>query len=266
MASFGKRLTRFVAAQTIRAVQIRILRVLGKGLCSAHDISDQALWPKLQGKLNREWRIYRMDLPFWQSGSLSLLGVPLILRLISAAFRCDVDLTRAPHRRISAKVWGSSVDAAHDPALFAGGGERTGAAGSRGRAAGGLSAGDPSAGDPRASGDRGPDRPACQDPRLAGGAGAVRHPAGKQFQSARRLSRQFRFDADQAWHRAGAWLSRRATWPTACHIWPERIGPLMATRRARWCFIRAAITMCTETGLPVEDAVRRRFSRPVAVR
>jgi hypothetical protein len=55
MASFGKRLTRFVAAQTIRAVQIRILRVLGKGLCSAHDISDQALWPKLQGKLNREW-------------------------------------------------------------------------------------------------------------------------------------------------------------------------------------------------------------------
>jgi len=68
MASFGKRLTRFVAAQTIRAVQIRILRVLGKGLCSAHDISDQALWPKLQGKLNREWRIYRMDLPFWQSG------------------------------------------------------------------------------------------------------------------------------------------------------------------------------------------------------
>jgi len=96
MASFGKRLTRFVAAQTIRAVQIRILRVLGKGLCSAHDISDQALWPKLQGKLNREWRIYRMDLPFWQSGSLSLLGVPLILRLISAAFRCDVDLQERP--------------------------------------------------------------------------------------------------------------------------------------------------------------------------
>ena len=30
--------------------------------------------------------------------------------------------------------------------------------------------------------------------------------------------------------------------------------------------IRAAITMCTETGLPVEDAVRRRFSRPAAVR
>jgi soluble lytic murein transglycosylase-like protein len=44
--------------------------------------------------------------------------------LISAAFRCDVDLTIAPHRRISATVWGSSVDAAHDPALFAGG-ERT---------------------------------------------------------------------------------------------------------------------------------------------
>jgi hypothetical protein len=30
-------------------------------------ISDQALWPKLQGKLNRELRVYKGNWPFWQS-------------------------------------------------------------------------------------------------------------------------------------------------------------------------------------------------------
>jgi hypothetical protein len=74
MASFGKRLTRFAAAQTIYAVQIRILRVLGKGLFSAHDLfvlfakPDHALWPKLQGKLNREYTTDNKGTSlFWQS-------------------------------------------------------------------------------------------------------------------------------------------------------------------------------------------------------
>jgi hypothetical protein len=80
MASFGKRLTRFAAARTIHAVQIRILRVLGKGLFSSHDLlaknPDHALWPKLQGKLNREYTIYDKGISlFWQSArALSALG------------------------------------------------------------------------------------------------------------------------------------------------------------------------------------------------
>jgi len=43
-------------------------------------------------------------------------------------------------------------------------------------------------------------------------------------------------------------------------------GPLMATRRERLCFIRAAITMCIETRASCRRRVRRRFSRRVDVR
>jgi hypothetical protein len=39
-------------------------------------ISDQALWPKLQGKLNRELRVYKGTWPFWQSAG----GLPVPCR------------------------------------------------------------------------------------------------------------------------------------------------------------------------------------------
>src|ERR1700731_5440964 len=47
----------FVAAQTIRAVQIRILRCLGKG---------RFQW-RMQVRLNREWRVYSHALGVLQS-------------------------------------------------------------------------------------------------------------------------------------------------------------------------------------------------------
>jgi hypothetical protein len=60
--------TRFAAAQTIRAVQSGFCVFLGKAFVHRTTFGKphHALWPRLQGKLNREWRVYRETLPFWQ--------------------------------------------------------------------------------------------------------------------------------------------------------------------------------------------------------
>jgi transglycosylase-like protein with SLT domain len=60
--------TRFAAAQTIRAVQSGFCVFLGKAFVhrTTFGIPHHALWPRLQGKLNREWRVYRETSPIWQ--------------------------------------------------------------------------------------------------------------------------------------------------------------------------------------------------------
>jgi hypothetical protein len=47
-------------------------------------ISDQALWPKLQGKLNRELRVYKGTWPFWQSAG----GLPVPCRWDRLTISC----------------------------------------------------------------------------------------------------------------------------------------------------------------------------------
>src|SRR5262249_23332629 len=208
MASFGKRLTRFCGRTNHSRGPnpdfacswerpLFLARLFGK--------PDHALWPKLQGKLNRECLNIQRFGRFWQSAFV-LAHAPantLLVEFLPIGSRCRRYLSLTPFDRIrlaahSAKVRGLSIDAAHDCALFAGA-ERTGAAGSCARTAGG-----PEAVDRRAVGDRGSDCPACQNPRPAGGAGAARHPARKRIQSPRRLSPQLRAYAGPAPHPAGA--------------------------------------------------------------
>jgi hypothetical protein len=98
MASYGKRLTRFAAAQTICTVQSGFCVFLGKAFFSwrmiwsenrVSKLRDHALRPRLQGKLNREWRVYRGALPILQSG-VRVVGQGAVNAfghlLISAAF------------------------------------------------------------------------------------------------------------------------------------------------------------------------------------
>jgi hypothetical protein len=98
MASYGKRLTRFAAAQTICAVQSGFCVFLGKAFFiwrmiwsenRVFKLRDHALRPRLQGKLNRECCVYREALPILQSAR-GLAGQGAVNAfhhlLISAAF------------------------------------------------------------------------------------------------------------------------------------------------------------------------------------